>query len=124
MELMNSETIKASNWLIERKKEIEEDINTYAKVIGKKEQAMLSETDGYYKICQKMGEDDRPIPYNLIYSNSTSLPDGAAAICTLHHLANMVEKISIAAGPIYKFNRNIRQPKEIIEKAGELARIG
>ena len=35
----------------------------------------------------------------------------------------MVEKISIAAGPIYKFNRNIRQPKEIIEKAGELARI-
>ena len=99
------------------------DINTYAKVIGKKEQAMLSETDGYYKICQKMGEDDRPIPYNLIYSNSTSLPDGAAAICTLHHLANMVEKISIAAGPIYKFNRNIRQPKENIEKAGELARI-
>ena len=97
------------------------DINTYAKVIGKKEQAMLSETDGYYKICQKMGEDDRPIPYDLIYSNSTSLPDGAAAVCTLHHLANMVEKISIAAG--YKFNRNIKQPKEAIDKAGELARI-
>jgi len=105
----------------EKERKLFTDINTYAKVIGKKEQAMLSETDGYYKICQQMGADDKPIPYDLIYSNSTSLPDGAAAVCTLHHMANIVEKISIEAG--YKFNRNIKQPKEVISKAGELARI-
>ena len=97
------------------------DINTYAKVIGKKEQAMLSETDGYYKICQQMGADDKPIPYELIYSNSTSLPDGAAAVCTLHHLSNIVEKISHYAG--YKFNRNIKQKKSDIDKADEISRI-
>jgi len=104
-----------------RERKLFTDINTYAKVIGKKEQAMLSETDGYYKICQSMGRDDKPIPYKLIYSNSTSLPDGSAAICTLHHLSNIVEKISIEAG--YKFNRNIKQPKEVVDKADELARI-
>ena len=69
------------------------DINTYAKPISKKELVMLSETNGFYKIAQKMAREKKPFHSELYYMESTALPDKAAAITTLHHMSVMVEKI-------------------------------
>ena len=44
------------------------DINTYAKPIGKKELVMLSETNGFYKIAQKMAREKKPFHSDLYYN--------------------------------------------------------
>ena len=103
---------------IERK--IFTDINTYAKPIGKKELIALSETNGYYKVSQNLAKEDLPFNSRLMYMQSTSLPDAAAAITTLHHMSVMIEKICVAHD--IKWNKEKKQPKENIAEGEALAK--
>jgi len=90
------------------------DINTYAKPIGKKELVMLSETNGFYKIAQKMAREKKPFHSDLYYMDSTALPDKAAAITTLHHMSVMVEKICQANDMAW--NKQVKQSQAELDK--------
>ena len=110
--------IVAPNRAVERK--IFTDINTYAKPIGKKELTMLSETNAYYKISQNLAREDIPFGSKLMYMQSTALPDGAAAITTLHHMSVMVEKVCLAHD--LKWNKEKKQTKEAINEGEAVAK--
>ncbi len=103
---------------IERK--IFTDINTYAKPIGKKELTMLSETNGYFKVSQNLAKEGFPFSSDLMYMQSTALPDAAAAITTLHHMAVMIEKVCLAHD--IKWNKEKKQTKEAIAEGEALSK--
>ena len=82
---------------------------------------MLSETNGYFKIAQKMAREKKPFHSDLYYMESTALPDKAAAITTLHHMSVMVEKICHAND--MKWNKSKKQSQANLIKVMLFANV-